>query len=94
MARSTSPGWQAVCEIQRRPLTVLAGATGARRPHRDFLYRTFLLGDRAVAGSGFAPLPIETQARIVASLSAFRTTDGRVLPVLGGLESQSVIAMC
>lgn len=58
----------------------------------NFFYRSFLLGDRAVAGSGFAPLPVETQARIVARLSAFRTTDGRVLPVLGSLGRDAVVA--
>ncbi|HEY1393174.1 MAG TPA: phosphate ABC transporter substrate-binding protein PstS [Methylibium sp.] len=52
----------------------------------NFFYRSFLMGDRAVAGSGFAPLPTETQARIVAKLSSFRTQDGRVLPVMGGLD--------
>ncbi len=49
----------------------------------NFFYRSFLLGDRAVAGTGFAPLPTVTQARIVALLSTFRTTDGRLVPILG-----------
>jgi phosphate transport system substrate-binding protein len=50
----------------------------------NFFYRSFLLGDKAVAGSGFAPLPLLTQARIVSLLSGFRTPDGRPVPVLGG----------
>lgn len=49
----------------------------------NFFYRSFLLGDRAVAGTGFAPLPTATQARIVALLSTFRTSDGRLVPILG-----------
>lgn len=48
----------------------------------NFFYRSFMLGDRAVAGSGFAPLPAATQARIVALLSSFRTSDGRLVPIL------------
>lgn len=48
----------------------------------NFFYRSFLLGDKAVAGTGFAPLPIATQARIVALLASFRTADGKPLPVL------------
>lgn len=48
----------------------------------NFFYRSFLLGDKAVAGTGFAPLPLATQARIVGLLSAFRTPDGKVVPVL------------
>ena len=47
-----------------------------------FFYRSFLMGDKAVAGSGFAPLPIATQARIVALLSDFRTPSGQRVPVL------------
>ena len=50
----------------------------------NFFYRSFLLGDKAVAGTGFAPLPTATQARIVALLAGFRTPDGRPLPVLAG----------
>jgi phosphate transport system substrate-binding protein len=49
----------------------------------NFFYHSFLLGDQAVAGTGFAPLPTLTQARIVALLSTFRTTDGRLVPILG-----------
>lgn len=49
----------------------------------NFFYRSFLLGDQAVAGTGFAPLPVVTQARIVALLSGFRTPDGRQVPVMG-----------
>lgn len=49
----------------------------------NFFYRSFLLGDRAVAGTGFAPLPVATQARIVALLSDFRTPAGTRVPVLG-----------
>lgn len=48
----------------------------------NFFYRSFLLGDKSVAGTGFAPLPILTQARIVSLLSGFRTPDGKLVPVL------------
>jgi phosphate transport system substrate-binding protein len=51
----------------------------------NFFYRSFLMGDRAVAGTGFAPLPIATQARIVALLSTFKTSDGYLIPVIGSL---------
>ncbi|MES2978660.1 MAG: phosphate ABC transporter substrate-binding protein PstS [Pseudomonadota bacterium] len=49
-----------------------------------FFYWSFLMGDRAVAGTGFAPLPISTQARIVALLSNFKTPAGKSIPVMGG----------
>lgn len=49
----------------------------------NFFYRSFLLGDKAVAGTGFAPLPVATQARIVKLLSEFRTPSGERLPMLG-----------
>ena len=49
----------------------------------NIFYRSFLMGDRAVAGTGFAPLPVETQARVVALLSTVRTPDGKPLPVMG-----------
>jgi len=58
----------------------------------NFFYRSFLMGDRAVAGSGFAPLPTETQARIVARLTSFRTPDGRLLPVLSGVPGATQLA--
>ena len=48
-----------------------------------FFYQSFLMGDRAVAGTGFAPLPIATQARIVRLLTNFKTASGRSVPVLG-----------
>lgn len=48
----------------------------------NFFYRSFLMGDRAVAGTGFAPLPIATQARIVALLSNFKTPTGLPIPVV------------
>lgn len=54
-----------------------------------FFYRSFLLGDKAVAGTGFAPLPVATQARIVALLSGFRTRDGVPVPVIGRVEGSS-----
>lgn len=49
----------------------------------NFFYWSFLMGDRAVAGTGFAPLPSGTQARIVALLSNFRTPAGQLIPVIG-----------
>ena len=48
----------------------------------NFFYRSFLQGDKAVAGTGFAPLPLLTQARIVRLLTNFRSQDGRPIPVL------------
>ena len=65
--------------VPRQPATVeRAGRT------LNFFYRSFLLGDKAVAGTGFAPLPLLTQARIVSLLTSFRAKDGRPVPVLGG----------
>ncbi len=52
----------------------------------SFFYRSFLLGDKAVAGTGFAPLPVATQARIVALLTGFRTQDGVPVPVIGMVD--------
>ncbi len=47
----------------------------------NFFYRSFLLGDKAVADSGFAPLPTRVQARIVQLLASLRSPDGRPVPV-------------
>lgn len=58
----------------------------------NFFYQSFLQGDRAVAGTGFAPLPIATQARIVAQLSTFKTSDGQVIPVIGDRGGEAVMA--
>ena len=58
----------------------------------NFFYRSFLMGDKAVAGTGFAPLPIATQARIVTLLSGFRTQQGEPVPVIGGGEAASTVA--
>jgi len=63
--------------VPREPASV---QRAARALH--FFYQSFLMGDKAVAGSGFAPLPAATQARIVALLSDFRTPSGRRVPVL------------
>lgn len=57
----------------------------------NFFYRSFLLGDRAVAGSGFAPLPINTQARIVALLSGFQTASGERVPVIDGSPADGAV---
>lgn len=40
----------------------------------NFFHLSFLMGDRAVAGTRFAPLPTATQARIVALLTSFKTS--------------------
>lgn len=58
----------------------------------NFFYRSFLMGDRAVAGTGFAPLPIATQARIVALLSNFKTPTGQSIPVIGELVREATVA--
>jgi len=63
--------------VPREPVSV---QRAARTLH--FFYQSFLMGDKAVAGSGFAPLPTATQARIVALLSDFRTPSGQRVPVL------------
>ena len=63
--------------VPKEPVSV---QRAARTLH--FFYQSFLMGDKAVAGSGFAPLPIATQARIVALLSDFRTLSGQRVPVL------------
>ena len=57
-----------------------------------FFYQSFLKGDSAVAGTGFAPLPISTQARIVGLLSNFKTPGGQSVKVIGDLGSKTVVA--
>ena len=59
----------------------------------NFFYRSFLLGDKAVAGSGFAPLPLLTQARIVSLLANFRAKDGRPVPVLTESGAAQTLAL-
>lgn len=49
----------------------------------NFFYQSFLRGDRAVAGTGFSPLPIATQARIVRLLSSFKTPSGERIHIVG-----------
>lgn len=63
--------------VPRSPASVERGSRTL-----NFFYRSFLLGDKAVAGSGFAPLPVMTQARIVGHLTNFRAKDGQLIPVL------------
>lgn len=58
----------------------------------NFFFRSFQQGDKAVAGTGFAPLPILVQARIVGLLSNFRTPAGHVVPVLGAHAGEAVLA--
>ncbi|MBS0339102.1 MAG: phosphate ABC transporter substrate-binding protein PstS [Proteobacteria bacterium] len=58
----------------------------------NFFYRSFLLGDKAVAGTGFAPLPLLTQARIVSLLTNFRSQDGKPIPVLGQAGGDTFVA--
>ncbi|HEX5737542.1 MAG TPA: substrate-binding domain-containing protein, partial [Hydrogenophaga sp.] len=55
----------------------------------NFFYQSFLLGDRAVAGTGFAPLPIATQARVVGLLSNFKTPSGQQIPIMGDFGAQA-----
>ncbi len=57
-----------------------------------FFYQSFLKGDSAVAGTGFAPLPVATQARIVGLLSNFKTPSGQSVKVIGGLGARAVVA--
>lgn len=58
----------------------------------NFFYQSFLKGDSAVAGTGFAPLPIATQARIVKLLSNFKTPSGQTVRVIGDLGARAVVA--
>ena len=58
----------------------------------NFFYRSFLLGDKAVAGTGFAPLPLLTQANIVRLLGSFRAEDGRAISVLGENGASTAVA--
>jgi len=58
----------------------------------NFFFRSFQQGDKAVAGTGFAPLPIATQARIVGLLSGFKTPAGRAVPVIGETGAASTVA--
>lgn len=57
----------------------------------NFFYQSFLKGDRAVAGTGFAPLPIATQARIVKLLSNFKTPSGQLIPIMGDMGPRSAV---
>jgi phosphate transport system substrate-binding protein len=59
----------------------------------NFFYRSFLLGDKAVAGTGFAALPTLTQARIVGLLTAFRTIDGQLPKVMGQTTAPVVASL-
>lgn len=58
----------------------------------NFFYQSFLKGDSAVAGTGFAPLPVGTQARIVGLLSNFRTPGGQSVNVIGDLGNRALVA--
>lgn len=58
----------------------------------NFFYQSFLRGDSAVAGTGFAPLPIATQARIVGLLSNFKTPSGQRIPIMGEFGLQAAAA--
>jgi phosphate transport system substrate-binding protein len=62
--------------VPRKPASVSRAAQTL-----NFFYQSFLLGDQAVAGTGFAPLPSAIQARIVAELTRFRTTSGEPIQV-------------
>ncbi len=58
----------------------------------NFFYQSFLKGDSAVAGTGFAPLPVATQARIVGLLANFKTPGGQSVKVIGDLGARTVVA--
>jgi phosphate transport system substrate-binding protein len=58
----------------------------------NFFYQSFLRGDRAVAGTGFAPLPIATQARIVKLLWSFKTSSGERIPIIGAARQSDMVA--
>ncbi len=62
--------------VPRQPKSVTQAARTL-----NFFYQSFLLGDKAVAGSGFAPLPSAIQAKIVAELTTFRTASGEPIRV-------------
>jgi phosphate transport system substrate-binding protein len=44
-----------------------------------FLYWCFMHGDELTLGSGFAPLPINLQARLAARFAQVRPKDGKPL---------------
>ena len=56
----------------------------------SFFYQSFLLGDRAVAGTGFAPLPLAVQARIAGILSNFKTPSGQAIPIKFDLDRSAI----
>ena len=58
----------------------------------NFFYQSFLRGDSAVAGTGFAPLPTTTQARIVGLLSNFKTPTGQRVPIISELGLLPVVS--
>jgi len=48
-------------------------------PAFRFIYWCFMNGDKLTQGTGFAPLPPTTQAKVASRLSAVRPADGRVV---------------
>jgi phosphate transport system substrate-binding protein len=56
-----------------------------------FFYWAFLKGDEVISGTGFAPLPIDVQARVVRRLSEVRTESGEPINLLA-LPHQPMLA--
>ena len=74
---STEKGMPWQFKPQQHEMTVRIGENALA------FYEAYNPTDRAVAGTGFAPLPIATQARIVGLLSNFKTPSGQTIPVVG-----------
>ncbi len=53
-------------------------------PTLRFLWWMFLRGDALTRGTGFAPLPLATQARVAARIASVRAQDGSAIRFIGG----------
>jgi phosphate transport system substrate-binding protein len=58
-----------------------------------FFYWAFLKGDEIVRGTGFAPLPVEVQARVVRLLAEVKSQDKLPIDYMSDREHQTILAM-
>jgi phosphate transport system substrate-binding protein len=58
-----------------------------------FFYWAFLKGDDIVRGTGFAPLPVEVQARVVRLLGEVRSQDKLPIDYMSDAQHQTILAM-
>jgi phosphate transport system substrate-binding protein len=58
-----------------------------------FFYWAFLKGDDIVRGTGFAPLPIEVQARVVRLLGEVKSKDGLPIDYISDAQHRTMVAM-